>query len=79
MKSALLPYHHTSASYTRSTAGEDMFLTSTHALNMVLGMQGCGNGSCLYYNTSVIAEPKHFVVHSIPECGSVACGVLSYA
>ena len=56
-----------------------MFLTSTHALNMVLGMQGCGNGSCLYYNTSVIAEPKHFVVHSIPECGSVACGVLSYA
>ena len=41
-----------------------MFLTSTHALNMVLGMQGCGNGSCLFYNTSVIAEPKHFVVHS---------------
>ena len=53
-----------------------MFLTSTHALNMVLGMQGCGNGSCLFYNTSVIAEPKHFVVHSIPECGSVVCRTL---
>jgi beta-glucosidase len=49
--------------------GEDVHLTSQLAKYMVLGMQGGPNGSYLTLNTSVIAEPKHFAAHSIPECG----------
>ncbi len=48
---------------TEETYGEDPFLNSRMAVAMVTGMQG----SSLSLNSSVIAEPKHFAVHSIPE------------
>ena len=51
---------------TEETYGEDVFLNSRMAVNMVKGMQGAD----LKDNNTVVAEPKHFGVHGIPENGS---------
>ena len=51
---------------TEETYGEDVFLNSRMAVNMVKGMQG----DDLKNNNTVVAEPKHFGVHGIPENGS---------
>ena len=48
------------------TLGEDPFLTASNAVAMVKGMQG----KSLSQHDAVIAEPKHFAVHSVPEAGS---------
>ena len=48
------------------TLGEDPFLTAANAVAMVKGMQG----KSLNQPDAVIAEPKHFAVHSVPEAGS---------
>jgi beta-glucosidase len=48
------------------TFGEDTYLSSRMAVNMIKGMQG----SSLKDVDAVIAEPKHFGVHGIPENGS---------
>ena len=48
------------------TYGEDPFLDAANGVAMVKGLQGSGLNS----NSSVIAEPKHFAVHGIPEAGS---------
>jgi beta-glucosidase len=48
------------------TFGEDVWLSSRMAVNIIKGMQG---GS-LKDSDAVIAEPKHFGVHGIPENGS---------
>ena len=47
------------------TYGEDPYLDSEMGLAMVEGLQG----KTLSSNSSVIAEPKHFAAHSIPEGG----------
>ena len=51
---------------TEETYGEDVYLSSRMAVNMVKGMQG----NSLKDNNTVAAEPKHFGVHGIPESGS---------
>ena len=51
---------------TEETYGEDVYLNSRMAVNMVKGMQGTD----LKNNNSVVAEPKHFGGHGIPESGS---------
>jgi len=51
---------------TEETYGEDVYLNSRMAVNMVKGMQG----NSLKDNDAVAAEPKHFGVHGIPENGS---------
>jgi len=51
---------------TEETYGEDVYLNSRMAVNMVKGMQG----DDLKKNNTVVAEPKHFGVHGIPESGS---------
>jgi len=51
---------------TEETYGEDVYLNSRFAVNMVKGMQGAN----LKDNNTVVAEPKHFGVHGIPENGS---------
>lgn len=51
---------------TEETYGEDVYLNSRMAVNMVKGMQGAD----LKDNNTVVAEPKHFGVHGIPESGS---------
>lgn len=51
---------------TEETYGEDTFLASQIGLAMVRGMQG----GDLRSDHAVIAEPKHFAVHGIPESGS---------
>ena len=51
---------------TEETYGEDVYLNSRIAVNMVKGMQG----NSLKDNNTVVAEPKHFGVHGIPENGS---------
>lgn len=48
------------------TYGEDVYLNSRMAVNMVKGMQG----NSLKDNNTVASEPKHFGVHGIPESGS---------
>ena len=51
---------------TEETYGEDVYLNSRMAVNMVKGMQGAD----LRDNNTVVAEPKHFGIHGIPENGS---------
>lgn len=53
------------------TLGEDPYLTATNAVAMVKGMQGKN----LSASDAVIAEPKHFAVHSVPEAGSNTAAV----
>lgn len=48
------------------TYGEDTYLSSRLAVNIVKGLQG----EKLSDNNAVIAEPKHFAIHGIPESGS---------
>jgi beta-glucosidase len=48
------------------TYGEDPYLDALNGVAMVKGLQG----TKLSDNNSVIAEPKHFAVHGIPEAGS---------
>jgi beta-glucosidase len=48
------------------TFGEDVYLSSRMAVNIIKGMQGAS----LKDADAVIAEPKHFGVHGIPENGS---------
>jgi len=51
---------------TEETYGEDVYLNSRMAVNMVKGMQG----DDLKNDNAVVAEPKHFGIHGIPENGS---------
>jgi beta-glucosidase len=51
---------------TEETFGEDVYLNSRMAVNLLNGMQG----NRLKDNHTVAAEPKHFGVHGIPEGGS---------
>ena len=53
------------------TYGEDPFLTSQIGLAMIKGLQG----NDVKNNDSVVAEPKHFAIHGIPESGSNAAPV----
>ncbi|HUZ58039.1 MAG TPA: glycoside hydrolase family 3 N-terminal domain-containing protein [Hanamia sp.] len=48
------------------TYGEDPYLDACNAIAMVKGLQG----DSLDDDNAVIAEPKHFAMHSIPEGGS---------
>lgn len=48
------------------TYGEDPYLAALNGVAMVKGMQG----KDLTHPDAVIAEPKHFAVHGIPEAGS---------
>lgn len=48
------------------TFGEDTYLASRMAVNLIKGLQG----NSLSDNNAVVAEPKHFAVHGIPESGS---------
>ncbi|MCD7971646.1 MAG: glycoside hydrolase family 3 C-terminal domain-containing protein [Candidatus Azobacteroides sp.] len=48
------------------TYGEDTYLASRMGVNIVKGLQG----ENLSDNNAVIAEPKHFAMHGIPESGS---------
>jgi beta-glucosidase len=51
---------------TEETYGEDPYLDAWNGVAMVKGMQGEG----LNHPDAVIAEPKHFMTHGIPEGGS---------
>jgi beta-glucosidase len=48
------------------TYGEDPYLAALNGVAIVKGMQG----NSLAQPDAVIAEPKHFAVHSVPEAGS---------
>ncbi|TWI94569.1 beta-glucosidase [Mucilaginibacter frigoritolerans] len=48
------------------TYGEDPYLDALNGVAMIKGLQG----KRLSNNDAVIAEPKHFAVHGIPEAGS---------
>jgi beta-glucosidase len=48
------------------TYGEDPYLDALNGVAMIKGLQG----HKLSDNNAVIAEPKHFAVHGIPEAGS---------
>jgi len=48
------------------TFGEDTYLTSRMGVNLVKGLQG----NNLADNNAVVAEPKHFALHGMPEGGS---------
>jgi beta-glucosidase len=48
------------------TYGEDPYLAAVNGVAMVKGMQG----KSLDQADAVIAEPKHFAAHSVPEAGS---------
>ncbi len=48
------------------TYGEDPYLAALNGVAMVKGLQG----KSLNTDNTVIAEPKHFAVHGIPEAGS---------
>ena len=50
---------------TEETFGEDPYLSSRYAVNLIKGMQG----NSLKDNNTVVAEPKHFAIHGIPEGG----------
>ncbi len=54
------------------TFGEDTYLASEIGLAMILGMQG----DTLASNHSIIAEPKHFAVHSAPQAGGNSSPVI---
>ncbi len=54
------------------TFGEDVYLNSEIGLAMIKGMQG----EDLKSDRSIIAEPKHFAVHGIPQAGGNASPVL---
>ncbi len=54
------------------TYGEDPYLVALNGMAIVKGMQG---GDLSDHHT-VIAEPKHFAAHSIPEAGSNIATVL---
>jgi len=56
---------------TEETYGEDTYLDARTAVAMVRGMQGKG----VDQPDAVIAEPKHFAVHGVPEAGSNAAPV----
>jgi beta-glucosidase len=51
---------------TEETYGEDPYLDAANGVAMVKGLQG----HKLSDNNAVVAEPKHFAVHGIPEAGS---------
>jgi beta-glucosidase len=51
---------------TEETYGEDPYLSAMTGLAMVTGLQGTD----LKSDASIIAEPKHFAIHGIPESGS---------
>ncbi|HEY4334700.1 MAG TPA: glycoside hydrolase family 3 N-terminal domain-containing protein, partial [Puia sp.] len=51
---------------TEETYGEDPYLCARNGVAMVVGLQGGG----LDRPDAVIAEPKHFATHGIPEGGS---------
>jgi beta-glucosidase len=51
---------------TEETYGEDTYLDARNAVAMVKGLQGKG----VDQPDAVIAEPKHFAVHGVPEAGS---------
>lgn len=48
------------------TYGEDPYLAAANGVAIVKGMQGKG----IDQTDAVIAEPKHFAAHSVPEAGS---------
>lgn len=48
------------------TFGEDVWLSSRMAVNIIKGMQG----RSLRDDDAVVAEPKHFGIHGIPENGA---------
>lgn len=54
------------------TFGEDTYLASEIALAMIKGLQG----DSLRSDSAIIAEPKHFAAHGIPQTGSNASPVL---
>ncbi|MDR1919034.1 MAG: glycoside hydrolase family 3 C-terminal domain-containing protein [Tannerellaceae bacterium] len=54
------------------TYGEDPYLVALNGTAIVRGMQG----EDLSQHHAVVAEPKHFAVHSIPEAGSNIAPVL---
>ena len=54
------------------TFGEDTYLAGELGLSMVKGMQG----DTLASDRSIIAEPKHFAVHSQPQAGGNSSPVL---
>jgi len=51
---------------TEETYGEDTWLDARNGVAMVKGLQGKG----VDQPDAVIAEPKHFAVHGVPEAGS---------
>ncbi len=57
---------------TEETFGEDTYLAGEMGLNIVRGMQG----ESLASDTSIVAEPKHFAVHSKSD-GGLNCGPVS--
>ncbi|WP_367753489.1 glycoside hydrolase family 3 N-terminal domain-containing protein [Flavobacterium sp. WC2430] len=54
------------------TFGEDAYLNSEIGLGMIKGMQG----DDLTSDRSIIAEPKHFAVHGIPQAGGNSSPIL---
>ncbi len=52
----------------QETYGEDAYLAARNGVAMVKGMQG----NDLTADDAVVAEPKHFGIHSIPEAGKNA-------
>ena len=54
------------------TFGEDAYLNSEIGLAMIRGMQG----NDLKSDRSIIAEPKHFAVHGIPQAGGNSSPIL---
>jgi beta-glucosidase len=54
------------------TFGEDAYLNSEIGLGMIQGMQG----DDLTSDRSIIAEPKHFAVHGIPQAGGNSSPIL---
>lgn len=54
------------------TFGEDTYLAGEIGLAMIVGLQG----DTLASDRAIIAEPKHFAVHSIPQAGGNSSPVL---
>jgi len=54
------------------TLGEDVYLIGELGVAMVQGLQG----DSLSSNAAIVAEPKHFAVHGIPEAGGNSSPVL---
>jgi len=54
------------------TFGEDTYLAGEIGAAMIIGIQG----DTLSSNRSMIAEPKHFAVHSIPQAGGNSSPIL---